>query len=181
MSMGATAVAPTPAPTVSTPACDRPILGILAVILGAFISSLNTKLTTFGLADVRGALGFGFDEGTWISTVFGAAQMAITPAAAWMATVLSTRRVLLWTGSIFAIASVFPPFVHDYTLTIALQLVRGLAVGTFIPAALGFVLRSLQPRWWMWGIAAYAFRFTFSQNISGSIEGWYSEKVKRNA
>ena len=164
-----------PAPSVVTPACDRPILGILAVILGAFISSLNTKLTTFGLADVRGALGFGFDEATWISSVFGAAQMAVTPAAAWMATVLSTRRVLLWTGSLFALASVFPPFVHDYGLTIFLQLVRGLAVGAFIPAALGFVLRSLQPRWWMWGIAAYAFRFTFSQNISGSIEGFYSE------
>ena len=162
-------------PSVATPACDRPIIGIMAVILGAFISSLNTRLTTFGLADVRGALGFGFDEATWISTVFGAAQMAVTPAAAWMATVLSTRRVLLWTGSLFAIASIFPPLVHDYALTIALQLVRGLAVGAFIPAALGFVLRSLHPRWWMWGIAAYAFRFTFSQNISGSIEGWYSE------
>lgn len=29
--------------------------------------------------------------------------------------------------------------------------------------ALGFILRSLAPRWWIWGIAAYAFRFVFSQ------------------
>jgi len=56
-----------------------------------------------------------------------------------------------------------------------LQLIRGLAVGAFIPAALGFVLRSLAPKWWMWGIAAYAFRFVFSQNIAGALEGWYSE------
>jgi len=175
MSMAAAALAPAPTPTVATPRCDRPIIGIMAVILGAFISSLNTKLTTFGLADIRGGLGFGFDEGTWIGTIFGAAQMAVTPAAAWMATVLSTRRVLLWTGGIFALASVFPPLTSDYPVTIALQLVRGLAVGAFIPAALGFVLRSLHPRWWMWGIAAYSFRFVFSQNIAGSIEGWYSE------
>ena len=40
---------------------------------------------------------------------------------------------------------------------------------------LGFVLRSLAPKWWMWGIAAYAFRFVFSQNIAGALEGWYSE------
>ncbi len=144
-------------------------------MLGAFISSLNTKLTTFGLADIRGALGFGFDEGSWINTVYGVAQMAVTPAAAWMSTVLSTRRVLLWTGTVFALTSVFPPLVHDYDTIIALQFVRGLAVGAFIPAALGFVLRSLQPRWWMWGIAAYSFRFVFSQNIAGAIEGWYSE------
>ena len=79
---------------------DRPIIGILAVMLGAFISSLNTKITTFGVADIRGGLSFGFDEGSWIGTVFGAAQMVVTPAAAWMSTILGTRRVLLWTGAV---------------------------------------------------------------------------------
>ena len=73
------------------------------------------------------------------------------------------------------LASLLPPLVHDYDTLIALQFVRGLAVGAFIPAALGFILRSLAPRWWIWGIAAYAFRFVFSQNIAGAIEGWYSE------
>jgi DHA2 family multidrug resistance protein len=154
---------------------EYPVLGVVAVMLGAFISSLNTRITTFGLADIRGGLGFGFDEGSWITTVFGAAQMVVTPAAAWMSTVLSTRRVLLWTGTIFTAASLLPPFVSDYDTLIALQLVRGLAVGAFIPAALGFVLRSLAPQWWVWGIAAYAFRFVFSQNIAGALEGWYSE------
>jgi MFS transporter, DHA2 family, multidrug resistance protein len=165
--------APTPAAAGSR--SDRPVIGIAAVMLGAFISSLNTKLTTFGLADIRGGLSLGFDEGSWISTIFGASQMAVTPAAAWMSTVLSTRRVLLWTGAVFVLGSLFPPFVHDYGTIIALQFVRGLAVGAFIPAALGFVLRNLQPRWWMWGIAAYSFRFVFSQNIAGAIEGRYSE------
>ena len=72
-------------------------------MLGAVISTLNARITTIGLADIRGALGLGFDEGSWVSTVFGAAQMVVTPAAAWMSTVLGTRRVLLWTGAVFAI------------------------------------------------------------------------------
>ena len=49
-----------------------PLIGVAAVLLGAFISTLNTRVTTFGLADIRGALGLGFDEGSWITTVFGA-------------------------------------------------------------------------------------------------------------
>ena len=155
--------------------CEYPVIGVAAVILGAFISSLNTKLTTFGLADIRGGLGLGFDEGSWIPTAFGAAQMIVTPAAAWMSTVLSTRRVLLWTGVVFTLTSVSPPFISDYDTLIAAHIIRGLAVGAFIPAALGFVLRSLQPQWWIWGIAAYAFRFVFSQNIAGAIEGFYSD------
>src|SRR5665213_760297 len=155
--------------------CEYPVVGVAAVILGAFISSLNTRISTFGLADIRGGLGLGFDEASWFATVFGAAQMVVTPAAAWMSTVLGTRRVLLWTGTDFTVASLLPPLTHDYDTLIALQLIRGLSVGAFIPAALGFVLRSLAPRWWIWGIAAYAFRFVFSQNIAGAVEGWYSE------
>jgi DHA2 family multidrug resistance protein len=154
---------------------EYPVIGVAAVIIGAFISSLNTRITTFGMADIRGGLDLGFDEGSWITTVFGAAQMVVTPAAAWMSTVLGTRRVLLWTGTIFAVASLLAPLVHDYDTLMAVQLIRGLAVGAFIPAALGFVLRSLAPQWWIWGIAAYAFRFVFSQNIAGAAEGWYSE------
>ena len=89
--------------------CEYPAVGVVAVMIGAFISTLNVRLTTQGLADIRGALGLGFDDGSWISTIFSAAQMVVTPAAAWMGTVLSTRRVLLWTGAIFAAASLPPP------------------------------------------------------------------------
>ncbi|HEX7968211.1 MAG TPA: MFS transporter [Stellaceae bacterium] len=155
--------------------CERPVIGCAAVLVGAVISTLNARITTFGLADIRGGLGLGVDEGSWFATIFFAAQMAVAPAAAWMSTVLSTRRVLLWTGTIFAALSLLPPFLHDYDTLIAVQFIRGLAVGAFIPAALGFILRSLAPQWWIWGIAAYAFRFVFSQNIGGAIEGWYSD------
>ena len=166
---------PALAPSNILTGCEYPVIGVAAVILGAFISSLNIKISAFGLADIRGGLGLGFDEGSWITTIFGAAQMVVTPAAAWMSTVLSTRRVLLWTGAVFTLGSLLFPLTTDYNTLIAIQLFRGLAVGAFIPAALGFVLRSLQPQWWIWGIAAYGFRFTFSQNIAGALEGWYSE------
>jgi len=59
------------------------------------------------------------------------------------------------------------PFTRDFATIIVLQVVRGLAVGSFIPASLGFILRSLTPQWWIWGLGAYAFRFVFSQNIAG--------------
>ncbi|HXC30786.1 MAG TPA: MFS transporter [Stellaceae bacterium] len=154
---------------------EYPVIGVAAVMLGAAISSLNTRITTFGLADSRGGLGLGFDEGSWMTTAFGAAQMVVTPAAAWMSTVLGTRRVLLSTGIVFTIGSLLVPLTHDWATLMALQTIRGLAVGAFIPAALGFVLRSLAPRWWMWGIAAYSFRYVFSQNVAGALEGWYSE------
>ena len=167
------AASPSPAPLAAR--CPRPLLGVTAVLLGAFLSSLNTRLTTFGLADIRGGMGLGFDEGSWLTTVFGAAQMVAAPSAAWLSMAIGTRRFLLWTSVIFALTSLMIPFTRDYGTIIALQVVRGLAVGAFIPASLGFILRSLAPQWWIWGLAAYAFRFVFSQNIAGSLEAFYTE------
>jgi MFS transporter, DHA2 family, multidrug resistance protein len=174
MSAAAPAI-PVAGPAPLAARCPRPLLGVAAVLLGAFLSSLNTRLTTFGLADIRGGMGLGFDEGSWLTTVFGAAQMVVAPSAAWLSIVVGTRRFMLWTSVIFAVTSLLVPFTRDYGTIIALQVVRGIAVGAFIPASLGFILRSLAPRWWIWGLAAYSFRFVFSQNIAGSLEAFYSE------
>ncbi|HEY2111484.1 MAG TPA: MFS transporter [Dongiaceae bacterium] len=164
-----------PRPTVAAAPCRRPLAGVAAVLMGAFISTLNTRVTTFGLADIRGGFSLGFDQGSWLTTVFSASQMIVAPGAAWLSMVIGTRRFLLWASAVFTLSSLLPPLTADYGSIIALQIIRGLSVGTFIPAVLGFILRSLAPRWWIWGIAAYAFRFVFSQNVAASLEAWYSE------
>ena len=50
----------------AAPAAPRiPWLGLTAVLLGTFISTLNGRLSTFGLSDIRGAMHAGFDEGAY--------------------------------------------------------------------------------------------------------------------
>jgi DHA2 family multidrug resistance protein len=79
------------APSVIT---TRPYIGVLAVLLGSIISTLDSRITTFGLADVRGAIHAGFDEGAWITTAFTVGQMLIGPVSAWLGMVVGPRRVL---------------------------------------------------------------------------------------
>lgn len=168
----ATAAASVPMPA---PQCRYPLIGVVAVLMGAFLATLNGRITTFGLSDIRGGLSLGFDEGAWLTAVFSAGQMMVGPAAAWLSTVIGARRFLVWASLIFGLSSLLVPFSSSYPEVIALQAIRGLSVGAFIPAALGFILRTMPPRWWIWGIAAYAFRFVFSQNVASSIEAFYSE------
>ena len=54
-------------PAAAAPPTSFPWLGLTAVLMGTFISTLNTRLSTLGLADIRGAVHAGFDEGAWIS------------------------------------------------------------------------------------------------------------------
>ena len=53
----------------------HPYVGILGVFLGASVATVNARLLSVGLADLRGAIGFGFDEASWIPTVLDMAMM----------------------------------------------------------------------------------------------------------
>src|ERR1700732_5179343 len=116
-------------PTLPSPPTTTPWLGLLAVLMGTFISTLNGRLSTFGLADIRGAVGAGFDEGAWITTAQTAAQMLITVPAVWMGATFGPRRVLIGASIAFAVISLLSPFSPNLPTLLTMQFLGGLATG----------------------------------------------------
>ena len=163
------------APTLPSPPTSIPTLGLLAVLLGTFISTLNTRLSSFGLADIRGAVGAGFDEGAWITTAQTVGQMFVTVPAVWMGAAFGPRRVLMGASIAFAIISLITPYAPNLPTLLTLQFLGGLASGFFIPLTLSFILLNTPPKFWAFGIAIYALNLELSLNISASLEGWYLE------
>ena len=163
------------APTLPTPPTSIPWLGLVAVLMGTFISTLNGRLSVFGLADIRGAVGAGFDEGAWITTAQTVAQMFITLAAVWMGAAYGPRRVLIGASIAFAVISMLTPYSPNLPVLMAMQFLGGLASGFFIPLTLSFILLNTPPKYWAFGIALYALNLELSLNISASLEGWYVE------
>jgi DHA2 family multidrug resistance protein len=161
----------------AAPRCARPFVGIAAVLLGAVIATLFTRVTSIGLADLRGAVHAGVDEGAWLTTAATIGQMSIGPLAAWLGLVFGVRRVLLVSASVFAIVSALTAFAPDLSSLLAAELLLGLASGTFIPLTIGFVLQSLPPTMWPYGIAAYGLNLELSLNIPASLEGYYLDHL----
>ena len=172
MNQAATAAANPPA---SAPPTAIPWLGITAVLLGTFISTLTGRLSNFGLADIRGGVHAGFDDGAWITTAQTAAQMLITPFSVWAGSVYGPRQVLLIACSVFAVASLILPWSPNLPTLLALQFITGLGSGCFIPLTLSFILMRMPPKLWTYGVALYALNIELSLNISASLEGWYVE------
>jgi len=163
------------APTLPSAPTSIPWVGLLAVLMGTFISTLNGRLSTFGLADIRGAVGAGFDEGAWITTAQTMAQMFITLAAIWMGAAYGARRVLIGASIAFAVISLLTPYSATLPMLLTMQFLGGLASGCFIPLTLSFILLNTPPKYWAFGIAIYALNLELSLNISASLEGWYVE------
>jgi len=153
----------------------RPFIGTVAVLLGSIIATLDSRITTFGLADVRGAVHAGVDEGAWITTAYTVAQMMVGPVSAWLGAVFGVRRVLMISASVFAVSNGLLPLSPDLQTVLALQVVSGFASGTFIPLTIGFVVLNLPPRMVVYGIGAYALNLELSLNIAASIEGWFTD------
>jgi DHA2 family multidrug resistance protein len=151
----------------------QPLFAVGAVLLGSFLANFDSRLTSVGLADLRGAFSLGFDEGAWLSTAGIGSQIFIAPAVAWLATVFGLRRVLGIPSLVYALVSLVIPFVHGYTTLIALSIVHGMLLGTFVPATLMIVFRNLPMRWWLPAIAIYSIRVGFALDTSTSLVGFY--------
>jgi MFS transporter, DHA2 family, multidrug resistance protein len=153
----------------------RPFIGVLAVLIGAIISTLDSRITSFGLADVRGAVHAGFDEGAWITTAFTVGQMMIGPISAWLGGVFGPRRVLTVSVVVFGISNSLLPLSPSLGYVFAFQAISGLASGTFIPLAIGFVVQNLPAQLVIYGVAAYSLNLELSLNVAASIEGWFDD------
>lgn len=155
----------------------HPLFAVAAVLLGSFLANFDSRLTTVGLPDLRGAFSLGFDEGAWLSTAGIGSQIFIAPAVAWLATVFGLRRVLGIPSLVYAAISLTIPFVHDFTTLIALSIVHGFLLGTFVPATLMIVFRNLPIRWWLPAISIYSIRVGFALDTSTSLVGYYVDHL----
>ncbi|MBV8831708.1 MAG: MFS transporter, partial [Acidobacteriaceae bacterium] len=97
-------------PIASSPAAPprsstNPYVGILGVFLGAGIATLNGRLVSVGLPDLRGATGFGFDEASWIPTALNMATMFSGVFIVFLNALWGPRRILLPAAAIFTVTS----------------------------------------------------------------------------
>jgi DHA2 family multidrug resistance protein len=152
-------------------------VGILGVFLGAGVATLNSRLISVGLPDLRGALGLGFDEASWIPTALNMAMMFSGVFCVFLNVRLGPRRILLPAAAIFTLASALLPLAPGYWTRLALVVIAGLASGTFYSLTLTFVLTALPKRLIIFGIAAYAADIVFISNFATAIEGWYIDAL----
>jgi DHA2 family multidrug resistance protein len=154
-----------------------PLLGILGVVMGAGIVTLAGRLLSLGLADLKGNVGIGFDDGAWIASAFNAAIMFIGPFSVYLGALLGTRRILLACAAMFMLVSALLPLVHSYSLLIFLLVIAGLTSGTFYPLTLTFALRNIPLRYLAFTVALYATCVEGAVNFAPSLYGFYREHL----
>ena len=155
----------------------RQLLGIIGVLLGAGTVTLTGRLLSLGLADLKGNVGIGFDDGAWISSAYNVALMFIGPFTVYLGGLLGARRVLLIAAGVFTVVCAFLPLVHSYSLLIVALVVAGLSSGTFYPLTLTFALRNVPLRYLAYLISLYVVSIEGAVNFAPSLYGFFRNHV----
>lgn len=153
----------------------RLLAGLAGIFLAAMMAVLNNRVGALALADVRGALGFGLDDASWLTTAYSAGELIAMPFAAWLAITLSMRRFLLWMIGLCLGLAVLLPFVHNLNLSLSLRFVQGFAGGTTIPLLMMAALKFLPLPVRLYGLVLYAMTATFAPNLATWLAGHWTD------
>lgn len=156
---------------------QNPYVGTIGVYLGAGIVTLNGRLISVGLPDLRGAMGLGIDDASWIPTSYNMALMFMGPFSVYLGGLLGPRRVLLYSATIFILCSILLPLSPNLQTMLCLQVISGLASGTFYPLTLSYALRALPMRYVIYAIGIYSMDIVGATSIGTSLEAWYVEHL----
>jgi DHA2 family multidrug resistance protein len=149
--------------------------GLLGIFIAAMMAGMNNRVGAIALADVRGALGFGIDDASWLATAYNAGELIAMPFAAWFAITLSVRRLELGLLGACTLLAVILPCIHDAGLLLVLRFLQGIAGGAMIPLLMMVALKSLPAPVRLYGLAMYAMTATFAPNLSIWLAGQWTD------
>lgn len=163
------------APAGAPPLTTRALIGLLGIFLSAMMAGLNSRSGSLGLADVRGVLGFGSDDASWLNTFYAAGELVAMPFTTWFAITFTVRRFHLFMVSLSALIAIALPFVVDLNMLLVLRTIQGISAGALIPLLMMMALRTLPPSIRLHGLALYAMTATFAPNIAIWIVGQWTD------
>jgi MFS transporter, DHA2 family, multidrug resistance protein len=81
------------------------VLATLAVALATFMNVLDSSIANVAIPTISGNLGVSVDEGTWVITVFAAANAVSIPLTGWLTQRIGQIKLFVGAILLFVISS----------------------------------------------------------------------------
>jgi DHA2 family multidrug resistance protein len=151
--------------------------GLIGMLLASLLAILNEDVTAVGLADIRGALSIGNDDGTWFTALFEAANVATMVFAPWFGVTFTLKRFTICAVLAVMLLGFLCPFAPNLFSLYVLRVLQGIAGGCLPPMLIIVALRYLPPRIKLYGLAGYAMTATFGPALATPLTALWTEYV----
>jgi MFS transporter, DHA2 family, multidrug resistance protein len=147
------------------------------MLLASLLAILNEQVTAVALADIRGALSIGYDDGTWVTTLFEATNVATMVFAPWFGVTFTLKRFTIGAVLAVMVLGFLCPFAPNLTALYVLRALQGVAGGCLPPMLIIVALRYLPPKIKLYGLAGYALTATFGPSLGTPLAALWTEYV----
>ncbi len=117
-----------------------PLVVTLVVMLGSFMTVLDSTIANVALPHMQPSLNAAADSITWVLTSYIVATAIATPLTGWLAARLGRRTLFLWSVAAFTAASVLCGIAGSLEEMVVYRMVQGAAGAFLAPLGQAYVL-----------------------------------------
>ena len=170
-------IAPTPAPAspAAAPLSLRVSIGLIGMLCASLLAILNEQVTAAAMADIQGALHIGHDDGSWLTALFEAANVATMVFAPWFGITFTLKRFTLIAVLATLVLGVLCAFAPNLSTLYFLRVLQGMSGGCLPPMLIIVALRYLPPKVKLYGLAGYALTATVGPALGTPLAALWTE------
>src|SRR5215510_10053503 len=105
------------------------VMGSFAVALATFMNVLDTSIANVAIPTISGNLGVSVDEGTWVITVFAAANAVSIPLTGWLTQRLGQIKLFVGAVALFTLASFLCGIAPTLPVLLFARVLQGVVAG----------------------------------------------------
>src|SRR5215469_15707702 len=151
------------------------ILGTVAVSLATFMNVLDTSIANVAIPTISGDLGVSVDEGTWVITVFAAANAVSIPLTGWLTQRFGQVRLFITSILSFVLASWLCGIAPTLPFLLVARVLQGAVAGPLIPLSQAILLGSWPKDKSASALAFWAMTTTVGPIAGPALGGWITD------
>ncbi|AIF48163.1 DHA2 family efflux MFS transporter permease subunit [Dyella japonica] len=150
-------------------------LGAIAVALATFMNVLDSSIANVAVPTISGNLGVSVDEGTWVITLFAAANAISIPLTGWLTQRIG--QVRLFTGAIllFVLSSWLCGLSPTLPILLGARVLQGAAAGPLVPLSQALLLTTFPKEKSSSALSLWAMTATVGPIAGPALGGWITD------
>ena len=151
------------------------VLATFAVALATFMIILDSSIANVAIPTIAGNLGVSINEGTWVITLFAAANAISIPLTGWLTQRFGQVRLFIVAILLFVLASFGCGCATNLEMLLGARVLQGLVAGPLIPLSQAILLGSYPKDRSSFALALWGMTATVGPIAGPALGGWITD------
>jgi DHA2 family multidrug resistance protein len=151
------------------------VLATVAVALATFMTVLDSSIANVAIPNISGELGVSVDQGTWVITVFAAANAVSIPLTGWLTQRVGQIKLFVGAILMFVFASWLCGISPTMPVLLGARVLQGVMAGPLIPLSQAILLGSYPKEKSSTALSLWAMTATVGPIAGPLLGGWITD------